>query len=180
MSVVNTAPIGHDRQGFEMETATRRSLLLSALATAAVASPSKKFRVAVIGHTGRGNYGHGIDTVWNAFSQIEVVGVADPDEKGRAGALAAAKSFHLPSGFTLTKPAISWHSDWMNAGPLALSSTSFKLASRQRALNWRTASKVAGKSMRARTWSRRYRSVIRTGGNPFPPLLQQRPWARAA
>ena len=62
-----------------MQTATRRSLLLSALAGAAVASPAKKYRVAVIGHTGRGNYGHGIDTVWNAFSQMEVVGVADPE-----------------------------------------------------------------------------------------------------
>ena len=91
MSVVNTAPIGHGRQGLEMETATRRSLLLSALA-AAVASPAKKYRVAVIGHTGRGNYGHGIDTVWNAFSQMEVVAVADPDEKGRAGAVARTRA----------------------------------------------------------------------------------------
>src|SRR5439155_6795443 len=88
LSAGNTAPIGHGRQESEMQTATRRSLLLSALAAAAVASPAKKYRVAVIGHTGRGNYGHGIDTVWNAFSQMEVVGVADPDEKGRAGAVA--------------------------------------------------------------------------------------------
>ncbi|HUQ95571.1 MAG TPA: Gfo/Idh/MocA family oxidoreductase [Bryobacteraceae bacterium] len=70
-----------------MVTPTRRSVLLSALAAAAAASPAKKYRVAVIGHTGRGNYGHGIDTVWNAFSRMEVVSVADPDEKGRAGAL---------------------------------------------------------------------------------------------
>jgi hypothetical protein len=53
LSAVNTAPIGHGRRGFEMQT--RRSLLLSALATAAVASPAKTYRVAVIGHTGRGN-----------------------------------------------------------------------------------------------------------------------------
>ena len=92
MSAVNTAPIGHGRRGFEMQTATRRSLLLSALAAAAAASPAKKYRVAVIGHTGRGNYGHGIDSVWNAFSQMEVVGVADPDEKGRTGALARTRA----------------------------------------------------------------------------------------
>src|SRR2546428_13264530 len=71
-----------------MQAATRRSLLLSALAAAAVASPAKKYRVAVIGHTGHGNYGHGIDTVWDAFSQMGGVGVADPGEKGLAGALA--------------------------------------------------------------------------------------------
>jgi predicted dehydrogenase len=71
-----------------MYTTTRRSVILSALAAAATANAAKKYRVAVIGHTGRGNYGHGIDTVWSAFPQMEVVGVADPDEKGRAAALA--------------------------------------------------------------------------------------------
>ena len=74
-----------------MRTITRRSLLLSALAASAAANPAKKYRVAVIGHTGHGNYGHGIDTVWNAFSQMEVVAVADPDEKGRAAAVTGAR-----------------------------------------------------------------------------------------
>jgi predicted dehydrogenase len=47
-----------------------------------------KFRVAIIGHTGRGNYGHGIDTVWSQFKdRCEVVAVADADEKGRAEAV---------------------------------------------------------------------------------------------
>jgi predicted dehydrogenase len=53
-----------------------------------------KFRVAVIGHTGRGNYGHGIDTVWASLpDQCEVVAVADADEKGRAE---AAKRLSAP------------------------------------------------------------------------------------
>ena len=43
-------------------------------------------RIAVIGHTGRGNYGHGVDTCWLKNSACEIVGVADPDEKGRAAA----------------------------------------------------------------------------------------------
>ena len=43
----------------------------------------KKYRVGVIGHTGRGNYGHGVDTVWAQIpEQCEVVAVADADEKG--------------------------------------------------------------------------------------------------
>src|SRR5262245_19773327 len=47
-----------------------------------------KFRVGIIGHTGRGNYGHGIDTVWAQFKdRCEVVGVSDPDEKGRTEAV---------------------------------------------------------------------------------------------
>lgn len=46
----------------------------------------KEYRVAVIGHTGHGNYGHGIDTVWLDLSNTRVVGVADPDPVGLAGA----------------------------------------------------------------------------------------------
>ncbi|HZT83119.1 MAG TPA: Gfo/Idh/MocA family oxidoreductase [Gemmataceae bacterium] len=45
-----------------------------------------KCRVAVIGRTGKGNYGHGLDVVWKAFDNVEVVAVADPDDKGRAAA----------------------------------------------------------------------------------------------
>jgi len=46
----------------------------------------KKYRVAVIGRTGRGNYGHGLDEVWNDIEQAQVVAVADEDAKGRAKA----------------------------------------------------------------------------------------------
>lgn len=66
---------------------TRRSVLAAALSAAAFAAPQKKYRVGVIGHTGRGNYGHGIDVVWNAFPQMEIVGVADADPSGRAAAM---------------------------------------------------------------------------------------------
>lgn len=48
-----------------------------------------KHRVAVIGHTGRGDYGHDLDKVWlNLPDQVELVGVADPDADGRAAATA--------------------------------------------------------------------------------------------
>jgi predicted dehydrogenase len=45
-----------------------------------------KYRVAVIGRTGRGNYGHGLDVVWRAFDNVQIVAVADENEKGRAAA----------------------------------------------------------------------------------------------
>lgn len=51
-----------------------------------------KWRVAVIGRTGKGNYGHGLDVVWNACEDVEVVAVADPDEAGRAKAMARTKA----------------------------------------------------------------------------------------
>src|SRR5690242_3913869 len=46
----------------------------------------KKYRVAVIGRTGKGNYGHGLDVVWKALDNVEVVAVADEDARGRAAA----------------------------------------------------------------------------------------------
>lgn len=55
-----------------------------------------KYRVGVIGHTGRGNYGHGIDTCWLQIPESEIVAVADADEAGRA---AAAKRLSAPQAF---------------------------------------------------------------------------------
>ncbi len=55
-----------------------------------------KYRIGVIGHTGQGNWGHGIDTVWSQFPECEVVGVSDPHEGGRA---AAVKRLKAPLGF---------------------------------------------------------------------------------
>jgi len=53
---------------------------------------SNTYRVAVIGHTGRGNYGHGLDTVWLAVPGIRIVGVADADPQGLAKAVARLKA----------------------------------------------------------------------------------------
>lgn len=46
------------------------------------AVPGNRLRVAVIGHTGRGNFGHGIDTMWLHLPDTEVVAVADANEQG--------------------------------------------------------------------------------------------------
>src|SRR5262245_42969576 len=51
-----------------------------------------KYRVAIIGHTGRGNYGHGIATVWKHSPECQGVPVSDPDEKGRGAVLPGYKS----------------------------------------------------------------------------------------
>ncbi len=44
------------------------------------------YRVAVIGRTGRGNYGHGLDVAWLDEPKAEIVAVADDDPKGLAAA----------------------------------------------------------------------------------------------
>lgn len=48
--------------------------------------PSPKYRVAVIGDTKRGRYGHGLDTCWLSMAEVEIIGVSDPDPAGRAAA----------------------------------------------------------------------------------------------
>jgi predicted dehydrogenase len=44
------------------------------------------YRVAVIGHTSRGNYGHGLDVVWREIANAQIVAVADADQAGREAA----------------------------------------------------------------------------------------------
>jgi len=43
-----------------------------------------KYRAAVIGRTGRGNYGHGLDEVWNHVPEVQLVAVADDNKQGLA------------------------------------------------------------------------------------------------
>jgi predicted dehydrogenase len=44
---------------------------------------SGSYRAGVIGHTGQGNYGHGLDTCFLGLPGVETVAVADADEAGR-------------------------------------------------------------------------------------------------
>ncbi|MEQ8784939.1 MAG: Gfo/Idh/MocA family oxidoreductase [Pirellulaceae bacterium] len=58
---------------------------------------ANKYRVAVIGRTGKGNYGHGLDTAWFDVPQTEIVAVADDDPAGLA---AAAKKLKVERAYT--------------------------------------------------------------------------------
>lgn len=49
---------------------------------AAQAAP--KLKAAVIGHTGRGDYGHGLEGIFSNLPGIEIAALADPDPQGRA------------------------------------------------------------------------------------------------
>jgi predicted dehydrogenase len=60
------------------------------------APEARKLRVAIIGHTGRGDYGHGIDVMWRDVAETEVVAVADANPVGLA---AAQKKLSLSQGF---------------------------------------------------------------------------------
>lgn len=47
-------------------------------------------KAAIIGHTGAGDFGHGIERVFNGLPNVSVAAVADPDSAGRAKAKAAS------------------------------------------------------------------------------------------
>lgn len=72
------------------------STTTAAAAASALAADEPKVRVAVIGHTGRGNFGHGLDTVWLNLPETEIVAVADADDAGLAG---AKKKLKVAAGF---------------------------------------------------------------------------------
>jgi predicted dehydrogenase len=72
---------------------TRRHFLLGSAALAAThllrAADAPKLKAAIIGHTGAGDYGHGIELVFKGLSNVAVVAVADPNDAGRAKAKTA-------------------------------------------------------------------------------------------
>lgn len=73
-------------------TVAASSLALAARGAGAV----PRWSVAVIGHTGRGDYGHGLDTMWLKLPETELMAVADADAKGLA---AAQKKLNVARGF---------------------------------------------------------------------------------
>lgn len=54
------------------------------------------YRIGIIGHTGKGNYGHGLDTVWTDLPGCQVVAIADENAEGLA---AAQKRLGVSNGF---------------------------------------------------------------------------------
>ncbi|WP_437188380.1 Gfo/Idh/MocA family protein [Planctomicrobium sp. SH668] len=63
--------------------ATVTTLLNPSLASAHSQVAPPKWNVAVIGHSGQGNYGHGLDTMWSELPQANVIAFADANNAGR-------------------------------------------------------------------------------------------------
>lgn len=85
-----------DRRGFLAGATALGVTALGSRRAAGRQDGSKKYRVGIIGHTGRGNYGHGLDRVWLEVPAAEVVAVADADQQGLAAAVkrcGAAKGY---------------------------------------------------------------------------------------
>lgn len=75
-------------------TASASTLVLPALSRS---EPSGGLRVGVIGHTRRGDFGHGLDTVWRRLGETRIAAVADADAVGLAK---AKQRLQVESGFT--------------------------------------------------------------------------------
>jgi predicted dehydrogenase len=59
-------------------------LLLAGLPLALQAqSETRKDKAVIIGHTGKGDYGHGLDVIFNDHPRIEVIAFSDPAPKGQ-------------------------------------------------------------------------------------------------
>ena len=81
-----------------MKQPSRRYFLKAAAATAALSRPAFSilaanpvYRAVIIGHTGRGNFGHDQDLLFTNHDRIQLLALADPDPAGRAKAAARAK-----------------------------------------------------------------------------------------
>ncbi len=57
-------------------------LARTAMGTAPSEEPKAKYRVGIIGATGRGDYGHAVDIPFTKLPNAEIVAVADADPKG--------------------------------------------------------------------------------------------------
>lgn len=83
------------RRSFVKQVAGTGALMFASAGRAG--EPPRKWRVAVIGHTGRGDFGHGLETPWRNSAEAGIVAVADA---GREGETKAQKRFAGTRFFT--------------------------------------------------------------------------------
>ena len=65
---------------------TASAVWLQRHAAEAAPAATDTLRAAIIGHTGRGDYGHGLDVLFNDLAGVQVVAIADPATAGREAA----------------------------------------------------------------------------------------------
>lgn len=85
---METKIMAMNRREFIQQAAAGAAIVSAGSRVSGQASPRGKYKVAIIGRTGSGNYGHNLDVAWKSIEQAEIVAVADADEKGRKEAAA--------------------------------------------------------------------------------------------
>ena len=77
-----------NRRAFLKNTATGIGSLAVGMACSPLLGASNKtYRIGIIGSTGKGNYGHGLDVVWKGIPQAIVAAVADDNDTALASAV---------------------------------------------------------------------------------------------
>src|SRR5438132_14081472 len=91
--MVNLIPVNPRNRPMEPDALSRRDFMRLASLTGVLvaadlpslaAESGAKLKGAVIGHTGRGDYGHGLEGIFSNRPNVQVVALADPDSEGRA------------------------------------------------------------------------------------------------
>jgi predicted dehydrogenase len=97
-------------------TLSRRSFVAAGAAgIASLALRRRILRACIFGHTGRGGYGHGLDTCFNFSENIRRLAVADPDLTGR---VAAMKRLGLAQGYASLEEMLDREeADLVSIGP---------------------------------------------------------------
>jgi len=67
-----------------MRLAAMSGAVVAADLPRATAEPGEKLKGAVIGHTGQGDYGHGLEGIFSNRPGVELFALADPHSEGRA------------------------------------------------------------------------------------------------
>jgi predicted dehydrogenase len=83
-----------DRRAFLKCSLTLATAFGSGIAVAAESKQSGRGKIsaAILGHTGRGDYGHSLDLIFNNRTNIQVSALADPVASGRAAAALRSKA----------------------------------------------------------------------------------------
>jgi predicted dehydrogenase len=84
-----------NRRTFVQTTSAAGIMTIAGLASWS-GEPGSRIKAAVIGHTGRGDYGHGLEGIFANRPNIELVALADPDPDGRAK---SARSIGAPRSY---------------------------------------------------------------------------------
>lgn len=73
-----------NRRGFLAGTAAAAATITFGREGVSEAGPSRRYRACIIGDSKQGGYGHSLHLVWALRDDVEIVGLSDPDEAGRA------------------------------------------------------------------------------------------------
>jgi predicted dehydrogenase len=90
-------------------------VLASQLSRTLRATIGERIRVGIIGRTGKGDYGHGVDVAFTKLSNIDIAALADEHEDGRAAAQKRTNAKKVYTDFR--EMLVTENSTWLQICP---------------------------------------------------------------